>query len=56
LVTRERNREFIHEATLILVDSPALLKDLRTTYALPAKKVMYLPNGADLAFFWLLGS
>lgn len=40
-----------HEATLILVDSPALLKDLRTTYALPAKKVMYLPNGADLAFF-----
>jgi len=39
------------QATLILVDSPGLLKDLRTTYALPAEKVIYLPNGADLEFF-----
>ena len=40
-----------NKSSLIIVNSPALLKELRCAYALPDNKLFYLPNGADLEFF-----
>lgn len=49
--TLKKARNLYQKATVILVNSPAILEELICSYGIPRRKISYIPNGADLEFF-----